>query len=130
LIVVLAKADIWGNLVGDLLNDEPFISGAPFSLDVARIKRTSNACRQLLLQTSSELVGAAEAFSQAVTYIPVSSLGTSPELVTQGDNKFYGIRPRNISPRWVTVPLLWALAEGVPGLIPTSAPTTKPGIRH
>jgi hypothetical protein len=51
-----------------------------------------------------------------VTYIPVSSLGDRVQIdPTTG---LPGIRPADISPRWVTVPILYALSRSLPGLIP------------
>jgi hypothetical protein len=120
LVMILAKADIW--LPPEDLAHEPMTADASPRLDTVKIRRMSDRCRALMEQTCPEIVSAAEGFSQKVIYVPVSSLGTSPELVEQGGVSFYGIRPSRIRPRWVTVPLLWGLAQGVPNLVPTNDP--------
>lgn len=120
LIVILAKADIWANMVGVDMNQEPVVPGSPDRLDLKAVEAASKACGQLMRELCPEIAAAAENFATTVKYIPVSSLGTSPEMVEQGEKKFYGVRPSKIHPRWVTVPLLWALASGVPGLVPTT----------
>ena len=68
------------------------------------------------MQYCPETVAAAETFAKNITYIAVSSLGKHIELdPTTG---LPGIRPRNIQPHWVTVPLLYALSRVQPSLIP------------
>ena len=68
------------------------------------------------MQYCPETVAAAEAFAKNITYIAVSSLGEQVELdPTSG---LPGIRPKNIHPHWVTVPLLYALSRVQPALIP------------
>ena len=119
LIMVLAKADLWCNLIGDDLNREPIVEGNPTKLDLPAIRAISVQCRTLMQQTCPEIVTTAEAFCSRVFYVPISSMGTSPMLVTDGDRSFYGIRPRDMQPRWVTVPALVALNQTVSGLIET-----------
>ena len=121
LIVVLAKADIWLDLTGESIDEEPY-EKKPGSdlLRLTRVQEVSDACRELMAELCPEIVAAAEGFSSQVTYIPVSALGTSPELVKRGETIFYGIRPKHIQPKWVTVPMAWALAHGVPDMIGTT----------
>ncbi len=118
LVFLVAKADTW--MPPDQLDREPFLGDSPVMLDLDHVARTSVQVRELLARYCPEVVAAADAFCREVVYIPVSSLGGSPEVVKQGEAAFLGIRPRNIRPKWVTVPLLWALARNVPNLIPTS----------
>jgi hypothetical protein len=118
LIVVVSKYDLWKPLLSDqdLLRTEPILgTGQHASLDVVRIKQVSSLVRELLRQFAPEMVLAAEAFCSDVTYIPFSSLGRAPS-AREGDGAL-GIRAGNISPKWVTIPVLYALGEVWPGLI-------------
>ena len=125
LIVVVAKSDVLTQLDGISLDTEPWLDagGAPARLDVARIEQASAVLRGLLQRHCPEFVATAESLSRIVRYIPVSSLGCSPVLVERDDHAFYGVRPRDIHPKWVTVPLLYCLCRwGAPGLVsPTGA---------
>ena len=116
LIMILAKADIW--LPEAMLVDEPLTADESPRLDTKRVEDASAQSRQILQTHCPEVVAAAEAFSPQVTYVPVSSLGCSPELVDRGEQSFYGIRPAHIQPRWVTVPMLCALHKTAPHLLP------------
>ncbi len=121
LVMILAKADVWIREAG--FDQEPIhpadpSTGEPAALNAEVIQTVSDNCRKLMLETCPEIVAAAEGFSQRVVYIPASSLGTSPELVEEHGHRFLGVRPEAIHPKWVTVPLLWALSQTVKGLIP------------
>jgi hypothetical protein len=63
-----------------------------------------------------EIVTAAETFAKDITYIAVSSLGNGVEV--DPNSGLPGIRPRNIRPHWVTIPLLYAISRVLPALIP------------
>ncbi len=121
LIVMVAKSDIWTPLMKDDLITEPVIrtkdGNGPAALDLTRIGRTSRHLRQLLLQIAPEIVTVAEDFCSSVTYIPTSALGHSPQRLT--DQPGLLIRPRDVHPRWVTVPLLYSFARWQAGLIPS-----------
>ena len=70
-----------------------------------------------MMEVCPEVVVAAENFAPTVTYMPVSALGRCPV----SNSKHQGlasIRPRDIRPIWVTVPLLYVLCRGLPGMIP------------
>lgn len=116
LVVILAKADIW--LDEGELTDEPHVDGRPMRLDLGRIERLSARCRDLLDSTCPEIVSGAEGFAEHVVFIPVSSLGRSPEVVRDDGKLSYGIQPRHVRPRWVTVPMLWSLSHCVDRLVP------------
>lgn len=118
LIMILAKADTWLDIPE--FTDEPITNEPDAGLDLPAIAKVSDHVREVLKNRCPEIVHAAEAFSSHVVYIPVSSLGCSPELVTSANDSFLGIRPQNIKPRWVTTPMLWALAKSVPGMVPLS----------
>jgi hypothetical protein len=116
-IVVLSKFDEWSHLVDQDDEGEPWrVLGNLTGVDVDRIERTSARLRQVLVWYCPETVAAAEAFAQAITYVAVSSLGDRVELDPKSG--LPGIRPKNIQPRWVVVPLLYALSDVLPGLIP------------
>lgn len=114
LVVILGKADSW--LDPEILNNDP-LDAESGTLDVLRIREVSDYCRDLLVSSCPEIVASAEAFTKRAIYMPVSSLGTQPEIVEQDDTRFYAIRPRNINPRWVTIPLWASLAAEVEGLL-------------
>ena len=84
-------------------------------MDMGRIDRISRKTRDLLLSVTPELVSGAEDFAEEVVYIPVSALGHSPEKYP--DKSGLLIRPCDIHPRWVTIPLLYSYARWATGLI-------------
>ncbi len=118
LIVVLSKLDEWAHLLDDDGGeDEPWrAQGNLTGVDVERIERRSAVLRALLMQHCPELVAAVQSFAKDVTYIAVSSLGARVEIDPQ--TGLPGIRPRDIRPRWVTVPLLFAVSRVLPALVP------------
>lgn len=124
LIVVVTKFDSWVCLTGQKeLSSDILIQRSPAglnSLHVERLRAVSNQIRVLMNRHVPEIVAAAEAFSNDVTYIPVSALGTSPELGPPGANgkRALLIRPREIRPSWIEIPFLYALQRTIPGLIP------------
>ncbi len=114
LIVVLAKADAWIHNIPEVdLDTEPFTDDGTgkTTLDVERVTHASNACKRYLEEHCPELVGVATGFCREIHFIPVSAIGCCPELVEDGDTQFYGIRPDRIEPKWVSVPLLFALQD-------------------
>jgi hypothetical protein len=74
----------------------------------------SSALRALLLRVCPEIVGVAESFAREVTYVPASALGCLPVAGVGGKGS---VRPRDIRPVWVTVPMLYGLCRHLPGLI-------------
>jgi hypothetical protein len=121
LLVLVGKSDIWEPLVeGEDLVSEPILrdSGAAGELavlDLDRIERVSQKVRRLLLELTPEVVSNAEDFSDEVFYIPVSALGHSPEKYP--DRNGLLIKPKDVKPRWVTIPLLYSYARWATGLI-------------
>lgn len=124
LIVVVTKFDAWMSLTGNkALVPDWLIQTSPegvTSLHIGHLRDISDRIRQLLNRHVPEIVNAAEAFSSDVTFIPVSALGTPPELGPPGPNgkRALLIRPRDIRPNWIEIPLLYALQRSIPGLIP------------
>jgi hypothetical protein len=118
LIVVLTKFDAWAQLLDKQTLAEPWAREEKLcSLDLDRIEERSKVLRDLLLRVCPEIVGAAEGFPQNVCYVAVSALGRRP--VAEPGTKTLAIRPREIKPFWVTVPLLFGLARRTSGLITT-----------
>ena len=121
LLVLVAKSDIWGPLLADEdLVSEPIVRDEPGKahlsvLDLDRIERVSMKVRQLLLELTPEVVTIAEDFSDEVFYMPVSALGHSPEKYPEKNGLL--IKPRDVHPRWVTIPLLYSYARWATGLI-------------
>ena len=118
LLVLVAKSDMWGPLLPDVdMISEPIIERGGLSaiVDLRRVESVSGKIRELLKSLAPEFVAAAEEFCQHVIYVPVSALGGAPE-VDAGSNVL-GIRPRNVRPRWVTIPVLYTFAKWSTGLI-------------
>jgi hypothetical protein len=118
LIVSLTKVDQWGCLLPDDSGAEPWrtLKGVNQAmLDVECIEQQSSNLRQLLLQLSPEIVTAAEGFCTDVTYIATSALGD--RVAVDPQSGILGIRPQDIRPRWVAIPLLFAINRTLPGFI-------------
>src|ERR1019366_7898953 len=123
-------SDVWGPLLDEDLISEPIlpnaVAGRLASVDVVRIERVSAKLRTLLLNETPELVAAAEDFCQHVVYIPISALGRSPEeTALPGGGKGLFTRPKNITPRWSAVPVLYMFAKWTRGLIAGNAVVTN-----
>jgi hypothetical protein len=130
LLILVPKSDVWGALLHEDLVSEPIIpNGAGRGLatvDVLRIDRMSQKLRTLLLNETPELVAVAEDFCQHVVYIPISALGRSPEETElPGGGKGLFIRPKDIKPRWTTVPVLYMFAKWTTGLVAGNASASK-----
>lgn len=136
LIVVLTKYDAWCSMVGgQKLQDEWILqehASGVCRLNVRMLKSLSDKFRKMLMKVLPEMVATAEAFSEDVTYIPVSALGCSPEEMPGSEGSgssgraALGIRPDSISPAWSDVPLLYAIHRTIPGMIAaTSTPKAK-----
>ena len=87
------------------------------AVDMNVVARQSLLARQVLLQTSPEIVTAAEGFAEDVTYVPVTSVGWNVSVDARSG--LPAIRPSEAAPYWATVPLLYGLSRSIPGLIPT-----------
>ena len=118
LIVIVTKYDAWSRLIPDLQLDSPIVNAGErnwSALDVPKIQAVSRRVRQLLFEITPELVASAEGFAEHVTFIPVSATGRSPEIDAATGQM--GIRPRDVHPVWVEVPMLWTLSQWCPGLV-------------
>ncbi|MEZ6065988.1 MAG: hypothetical protein R3B90_09825 [Planctomycetaceae bacterium] len=124
LIVILTKYDLWYDLLEVDDNTEPWkeVATKPgdssekrFALDIPRIEAKSQETRKLLLRVSPEIVNSAEGFAEEVLYVPVSSLGWATTVDSQG---MLSIRPADVYPFWVTVPILYSFSRCLKGLVP------------
>ncbi len=129
LVVVVTKYDAWSALTNNAaLNPKWLIKPRPdgrSGLDLEKLATLSKQVRSVLNKYAPELVSAAEGNFREVIYIPVSALGTTPEVdPTDGQLK---VRPRNIDPKFAEVPLLYALHRSVEGLVPRAAGSQSSG---
>ena len=115
LIVVLTKADVWGPALAKHWEQEPWSPGEGGGLDTDRVRKRSEALRTVLAKACPEFVQLAEEFSPAVTYVPTSVLGTAKVELLNG---VPAVRPQDIRPTGVLVPLLVGLSHAVRRLIP------------
>ena len=108
----IRKTVIVGISKADLLPDYLPLAGDPWrvlpgskdaALDMQVIKKMSSVVRSLLEKFAPEIVATVESFAESVLYVPNSALGHHPSKA--------GIRPCDIKPRWVEVPLLYVLSR-------------------
>ena len=121
LLVLVSKSDVWKDLIEEDIATDPYIGVEPpegdlSGIDFDRIRRASKQVRELLLRLTPEFVAVAEDAYRHVVYFPVSALGQSPEAMDH-DPAALGIRPKDIHPRWVTVPMVYAFGKWSTGLI-------------
>ncbi len=122
LVVVVTKFDAWQSLLGDVpkrLDLSQIIragKGDLSAVDLSAVEEMSRRVRKVMLEHRSEFVAAAEGFCKEVIYVPVSALGRPPE--SQAGTGALLVRPQDIQPMWAEVPMLYALARWVEGLIP------------
>lgn len=126
LTIVVTKWDSWKGLIPDLSNEAPYIDNPKLStrlMDGDRIAETSQKVGDMLRELTPEIVAAAEGFAKDLTFIPVSATGTSPEIDPSTGQ--LGLRPKDLNPYWVEVPVLHALSRWSNGLIGTFNPTSS-----
>lgn len=117
LIVVLNKADVWKEMLGDGLQKKPF-GRTHYEIDGVRlpvVEEYSQRMRSLLLEHIPEIVYSAETFCKSVFYLPASALGNAPEYDCEGKGH---IKPRDVKPWLVTLPFLLGVFLVTKGLIP------------
>jgi hypothetical protein len=120
LIIIVPKFDIWADMAGFSIAEEPFVKldgGGPLRFDVDRVEQVSDALEALFRRLCPDFVATAEALSSIIRYVPVTSLGCSPVLVEREGHKLFGVYPKDLRPRWVTVPLLYSLCTWTKGTI-------------
>ncbi|MDO5309627.1 MAG: hypothetical protein Q4G03_09085 [Planctomycetia bacterium] len=116
-IVIVSKADVWGSYAGVELDIEPIArmrsnNRIISALRAGMIREFSSKTRKFLLKNSPALIANVEGFADNVLYIPVSATGREPE--TDAKTGEIGFHPKDIKPKWVTVPFLYALARLIP----------------
>jgi len=118
LIVVVSKFDEWCSLLEIDDDREPWHLhlGSLTGVDVERIDRASNRVREILIRFCPETVATAESFARDITYIAVSALGS--RVAHDPNSGLPSIRPKDIEPRWATVPLIYAISRALPALVP------------
>jgi len=120
LIVIVPKFDLWSELAGVDMDKEPYVFGnehRPLQIRLANIEQVSLKIREMILRFCPEYIASVEGLSERVRYIPISSLGRSPQVVQRDEKVFYGICPKDVQPKWVTVPLTYCLARWAPGML-------------
>jgi len=130
LIIIVPKCDVWSEIANVSIEALPYEvceRRSVLVVDTERVESVSRTIEGVFRELCPELVATAQSLSTTVRYIPVSSLGRSPELVTLDQRNFYGIRPKDISPKWVAVPLLYCLCKWAPGLLESSASVENRG---
>ncbi len=130
LIVVVTKYDAWAGLTSQKrLDDELAIRTSPSGstgLRVSAIEKVSEQIRGILAKHASGVVAAAERFASDVTYIPVSSIGCTPKVVSSADgHDDLLVRAGDIHPMWAQVPMLYALHKTVDGLVPVAKSSSR-----
>jgi hypothetical protein len=104
IIVGISKADLLSDVIP--LDAEPWqvLPGSTSAvLDMQVIAKMSKVIRNLMMKYAPEIVTTVESFAESVLYLPNSALGHQPLQV--------GVRPCDINPRWVEVPLLYILSR-------------------
>lgn len=118
LVVVVTKWDSWHKLLPELSHKEPYKkikNEAVEALDIEKVVHASKRVESLLETLCPEIVATAIGFAEEVFFIPVSATGRGPEV--DPETGALGIRPRDIDPWWVEVPLLLGLHRSTRGLI-------------
>ena len=135
LVIAATKFDVWSDVIGEFDRSatpwrqvrmasgngaEPRVAMA---IDQVMIREMSDRVRRLLVQTSPEIVSAAENLSEDVIYVPVSALGWNNATVEYTDadgsvRENYQVRPVDIRPFWVEVPVLYGMSRAIPKLLP------------
>jgi hypothetical protein len=119
MVVVVAKYDMWQNLLIHNLKDEKCWlydnEDLSYSLDYDKLINVSYHVREMLLEICPEIVTTSESFASKVYFVPVSSIGNPPE--KDPISGIIGVRPEMVKPIWAEVPLLTLL--GSLGYIPT-----------
>jgi hypothetical protein len=120
LMVLVTKYDSWRSLLPDtnleLIELFATREDGLKAIDLRVIREVNKRTRDLLAQTSPDLVAAVESFTNNPWFIPVSATGVPP--LTDPETKITGVKPKDLKPIWCEVPMLVALALSGSGLLP------------
>lgn len=117
--VIIGKSDTWSHLLGP----EPLLPATRNGMFMAEhINVNSTRLRQFIFNIAPHICTNAEAISSNVRYFAASALGESPVEFTDESSGSTLIGPASgeVHPTRVTEPLLWALHNIAPSLIPCS----------
>ncbi len=110
-VVIVSKADVLGEEILHDIKHDPWYhtkKGGTYALDFEFLLQISFIIRSKLCDLAPQVVDAVEAFSSDVIYMPISALGHSP---SPDENGQLAIRPLDIHPLWVEMPLVYVLAK-------------------
>lgn len=123
LVVIVSKFDACQNLCRRKKIMETVLTrkvhGGSSVLDIDALMAVSDEIKAMLSEHAGEVVNEAESSFQNVVYIPCSAFGRPPEQVDDQANLF-GIRPKDVRSQWTEVPLLYALHQAAPRLVPAT----------
>jgi hypothetical protein len=123
LVVVVSKFDACQSLCRrKRIMETPLtrkVHGGSSVLDIDALMSVSDEIKAMLEANAGEVVNEAESSFQDVVYIPASAFGRPPEQVDDQANLF-GIRPKDVHSQWTEVPMLYALHQAAPRLIPAT----------
>jgi hypothetical protein len=113
-VLCLSKSDLLGPLV--TLGESPVVTDPETglcTLDLDRIVAASFQVRELLLRYAEDLVHVLDKCAEHVLYVPMSALGHCPSPEGPGRRvvPYTAVRPRDIHPAWVEVPVLYLLSR-------------------
>ncbi|MCR9115813.1 MAG: protein kinase [bacterium] len=117
-IIVVNKYDAWASRFGSKRLENPWrrVPGQPAEFDNVRIEKVSEKIRGLMETHCSEVVAAADNFSDDVLFVPISSFGR--RVVIDPTNGDAGVPPSDLNPMWADVPMLSILSRIRRGVIP------------
>ena len=117
LTVIVTKSDAWGPLLMpgvDIVSD-PYTAEARANgrrigrVDKSRVEAVSAQVESIIRDAAPEFAAVVRDSSERVLYVPVSAIGSSPEL--DAGSGLLKVRPRDIRPSWVTVPFLYEFSR-------------------
>lgn len=121
LMVIVTKLDEFQHSVSGLDAALPFLPAEdphrPRRLNLQRLHRTSEQLKNLLQACVPEIVHTAEMVSRDPVFVTASALGNRPVPDATGRAM---LKPSQIDPQMVELPLVYGLAERAQGLIPTT----------
>lgn len=111
--VIVGKCDAWIPLLGGREALRPAVQGG--KLDRSALEHNSSLTRKVLQEYCPEITARLDALSSRTCYFPVSSFGHTPMRTSRG----VAPDPKRVAPWLAEAPILWALDQLTPGLIPT-----------